>query len=354
MKITVTKQPKAKPDSSKLGFGKFYTDHMLVMEYERGKWGEPEIVPYAPFSIAPATNVLHYGQGIFEGAKAYKRADGSITVFRIDDNFKRMNNSARRMCMPQFEAEPVKRALFELIKLEEDWIPTGEGQALYIRPTMVADEEVLGVHASKRYKFFILLSPVVFYYANGMHPTKILVEEEYVRASIGGTGEAKCMGNYAASLIGAEKAEAAGYDQCLWLDASERKYVEEVGSMNIFFVIDKEIVTPALVGSILPGITRNSCLQVLKKYGFKDYTVSERRVSMDEIVAAYESGKLKESFGSGTAAVISPVGVIGYKGRDMLIGGGKMGEVTEYLYNTVTAIQRGMKPDDFGWVEKVK
>ncbi|MDE5618215.1 MAG: branched-chain amino acid aminotransferase, partial [Clostridia bacterium] len=332
----------------------YYTDHMLVMEYETGAWGEPEIMPYSAFSIAPATNVLHYGQGIFEGAKAYKNKEGKITIFRIDENFKRMNNSASRMCMPNFDVAPVKKALFELIKLEEEWIPTGEGQALYIRPTMISDEEVLGVHASKRYKLFILLSPVGFYYANGMQPTKILVEENYVRAAIGGTGEAKCMGNYAASLIGAEKAEAAGYDQCLWLDAKEHKYAEEVGSMNIFFVIDKEIVTPALVGSILPGITRKSCLEVLRKYGYKDYKVSERRISMDELACAYESGKLTESFGTGTAAVISPVGVIGYKGKDMLISGGKMGEVTAYLYDTITSIQRGNTADEFGWVEEIK
>lgn len=354
MKITKTEHPKAKPNPSNLGFGKYFTDHMLVMDYENGKWNEPEIVPYEPFALAPASNVLHYGQGIFEGAKAYKAADGKITVFRIDDNFIRMNNSARRMCMPSFDSEKVKKALFELIKLESDWIPTGEGQALYIRPTMIADQEVLGVHASKKYKFFIILSPVGFYYANGMQPTKIMVEEEYVRAPIGGTGEAKCMGNYAASLIGAEKAEAAGYDQCLWLDARDHKYVEEVGSMNIFFVLDKEIVTPALVGSILPGITRNSCLQVLRKYKFKDYTVSERRVSMDEIVQAYKDGKLREAFGSGTAAVISPVGVINYQGKDMIVNDGKMGEVTSYLYDTITGIQREKIKDEFGWVVEVQ
>ena len=269
MKITLTTKPKQKPDSSKLGFGKYFTDHMLVMDYEDGAWKEPEIVPYAPFAIAPATNILHYAQGIFEGAKAYKTKEGKVTVFRIDDNFIRMNKSATRLCMPNFDAKVVKDALFELIKLEKDWIPTEPGTALYIRPTLIANDEVLGVHASKKYKFFIILSPVGSYYAHGLQPTKILVEEKLVRASIGGTGEAKCMGNYAASLMGGEIANAKGYDQALWLDSSEHKYVEEVGSMNMFFVIGDEVVTPALVGSILDCITRKSSIQVLKKYGYK-------------------------------------------------------------------------------------
>lgn len=351
MKVTLTSNPKAKPDFSNLGFGKYFTDHMLVMEYEGGKWGEPEIVPYAPFAMAPATNVLHYAQSIFEGAKAYKNSEGKITVFRIDDNFVRMNNSAKRMCMPQIDGAKVKAALFELLKLEQDWIPTKPGTALYIRPFMFANEEVLGVHASHKYTFCIILSPVGSYYAHGLEPTKILVEEQLVRAFIGGTGEAKCSGNYACSLMGGEIANAKGYDQALWLDGKEHKYVEEVGSMNIFFVIGDEVVTPTLVGSILPGITRNSCIQVLKKYG---YNVSERRISMDEIVKAYEDGTLKESFGSGTAAVISPVGVIGYRGKDMIVGGGKMGEITAFLYDKITGIQQEKYPDEFGWVTEVK
>lgn len=351
MKVTLTTNPKQKPDSSKLGFGKYFTDHMLVMDYENGAWKEPEIVPYAPFEMYPATNVLHYAQGIFEGAKAYKTKEGKITVFRIDDNFIRMNNSATRMCMPNFDAKVVKAALFELLKLEKDWIPTEPGTALYIRPTMIANEEVLGVHASHKYKFFIILSPVGSYYAHGLQPTKILVEEELVRTAIGGTGEAKCMGNYAASLMGGEIANSKGYDQALWLDAKEHKYVEEVGSMNIFFVIGDEVVTPQLVGSILPGITRNSCIQVLKKYGYK---ISERRISMDEIVDAYNKGELKECFGSGTAAVISPVGLITYQGKDMVVNGGKMGEITSFLYDKITGIQSERYPDEFGWVTEVK
>ena len=223
--------------------------------------------------------------------------------------------------------------------------------ALYIRPTLVANEEVLGVHASKKYKFFIILSPVGSYYAHGLQPTKILVEETLVRASIGGTGEAKCMGNYAASLMGGEIANAKGFDQALWLDGAEHKYVEEVGSMNMFFVIGDEVVTPALVGSILDGITRRSCIEVLKKYGYK---VSERRISMDEIVEAYNSGMLKESFGSGTAAVISPVGLISYRGKDMVINGGKMGDITTFLYDKITGIQSERYEDEFGWVTEIK
>lgn len=351
MKITLTANPKKKPDFTKLGFGKYFSDHMLVTDYCDGKWSEPQIVPYASFQMPPATNILHYGQGIFEGAKAYKTKEGKITVFRIDDNFKRMNNSARRMCMPTFDAEVVKEALFELIKIEKDWIPTEPGTSLYIRPTMIADEEVLGVHASKKYKLFIILSPVGAYYANGLQPTKIMVEENLVRAAIGGTGEAKCMGNYACSLMAAEIANAKGYDQALWLDAKEHKYVEEVGSMNMFFVIGDEVVTPALVGSILPGITRDSVLQVLKKYGYK---ASERRVSMDEIEAAYDNGTLKEAFGSGTAAVISPVGTIAYRGREMVVNGGVMGEITAFLYDKITGIQNERYPDEFGWVTEIK
>lgn len=351
MKITLSKELKQKPDSSKLGFGKYFTDHMLVMDYENNAWKEPEIVPYAPFQIAPAMNILHYGQGIFEGAKAYKNGEGKITVFRIDDNFKRMNKSAQRMCMPTFDAEVVKKALFELIKIEKDWIPTQPGTALYIRPTLIASEEVLGVHVSKKYKFFIILSPVGSYYAHGLTPTKILVEEHFVRASIGGTGEAKCMGNYAASLLGGELANSKGYDQALWLDGNEHKYVEEVGSMNMFFVIGDEVVTPALVGSILDGITRRSCIEVLKKYGYK---VSERRISMDEVVEAYEKGQLKESFGSGTAAVVSPVGLITYRGKDMIINDGKMGEITSFLYDRITGIQSERYEDEFGWVTEIK
>lgn len=351
MKFIENKNLKQKPDFSHLGFGKYFTDYMLTMDYKDGKWEEPVIRPFEPFELSPATNVLHYAQGIFEGAKAYKADNGKITVFRIDDNLSRMNRSAERLCMPAFDSEEVKKCLFELIKLEKDWIPTADGTALYIRPTMISTDPVLGVHASHTYRFFIILSPVGAYYANGLAPTKILVEEQYVRASIGGTGEAKCMGNYAASLYAAELANKKGYDQTLWLDSNEHKYVEEVGSMNMFFVIDDEVITPALVGSILPGITRASCIEVLKKNGYK---ISERRISMDEVYQAYKDGRLKESFGSGTAAVISPVGTIGYRGEDMLINGGEMGKITSFLYDEITGIQREKIQDTYGWVTEIK
>lgn len=350
MKITITNSRKAKPDFTKLGFGKYFTDHMLVMDYADGKWSDPEIVPFENLSMSPATNILHYAQGIFEGVKAYKDAEGKITSFRLEENFARMNRSAERLCMPTIDAKVVMDALKELLILEQDWIPTAPGTALYIRPTMIATDPMLGVHAAHTYKFFIILSPVGAYYANGLQPTKILVEDEYVRVAVGGTGEAKCMGNYAASLLASEMAIKKGYDQVLWLDAKEHKYAEEVGAMNMFFVIDGEIITPALVGSILPGITRKSAIELLRSEG---YTVTERRISIDEIVKAYENGKLDEAFGTGTAAVISPVGIIGYKGRDMIINNQEMGKITAELYDKLTGIQYGRLEDKFGWVNHI-
>lgn len=350
MKITITTNPKAKPNFDNLGFGKYFTDHMLVMDYKDGAWGEPEIVPFGAFELSPANNCLHYAQGIFEGAKAYKTAEGKITAFRLEENFARMNRSATRMCMPNFDTDKVMTALYELLKLEQDWIPTKQGTALYIRPTMISTDPVLGVHASHTYRFYIILSPVGAYYANGMKPTKILVEEHYVRAAIGGTGEAKCMGNYAASLLASEMAIQKGYDQVLWLDAKEHKYAEEVGAMNMFFVIDDEVITPELVGSILPGITRKSSVELLRSLGYK---VTERRISLDEIAEAYDQGRLKEAFGTGTAAVVSPVGVIGYKGRDMIVNNQEMGPITATLYDNLTGIQYGRLEDKFGWINKI-
>lgn len=347
MKITKTQHPKQKPDFSKLGFGKYFTDHMLVMDYENGAWKEPEIVPYAPFEMDPSTTVLHYGQGIFEGLKAYKNAEGKITLFRPRDNLIRMNNSARRLCMPELDVDSMLQAMKELVLLEQDWIPTEPGTALYLRPTMVGTAAELGVHPSSKYRFYIILSPVGAYYATGLKPTRILIEEHFVRAPLGGTGEAKCMGNYAASLLAGNVAKEKGYEQVLWLDAKEHKYVEEVGAMNMFFVIDGVVKTPALVGSILPGITRNSVLQILRKEGMP---CEETRVSVDEIVKAYEEGRLAEAFGSGTAAVISPVGVLGYQGKDLVINGNEMGPITSYLYDKLTGIQYGREKDEYGWI----
>lgn len=350
MKITLTQQKKAKPDFTKLGFGKYFTDHMLIMDYKDGAWCEPEIVPYGSFSLDPSTCVLHYGQGIFEGLKAYKNAEGKITMFRPYDNFKRMNRSAERLCMPTIDVDKMVEWLKELILVDEEWIPTAPGTALYIRPTMVATDAMLGVHPGHTYRFFIILSPVGSYYPNGLQPTKILVENEYVRAPLGGTGEAKCMGNYAASLLAGDIANKKGYEQVLWLDSNEHKYVEEVGAMNMFFVFDGVVKTPALVGSILPGITRDSVLQILRAEG---KPVEECRISVDEIVAMNEAGKLDEAFGSGTAAVISPVGVLNIAGEDKVINNFEMGPITSYLYDKLTGIQYGRYEDTFGWVVKV-
>lgn len=353
MKITKAATLKQKPDFSSLGFGKYFTDHMVIMRYDakNGGWGEAEIVPYGMFDINPASCILHYGQGIFEGLKAYKSESGRITLFRPRDNFKRMNNSAKRLCMPEIDVEKVMSALNQLILLEKDWIPTLPNTSLYIRPFMFANEDFLGVKPSGKYIFSIILSPVGSYYSGGLKPTKIMIEDELTRASSGGTGEAKCLGNYAASLLGGEKAKKAGFDQVLWLDSAEKKYVEEVGSMNMFFVIDGTVVTPMLDGSILPGITRNSSIQMLKKYGYK---VEERHISVDEIFAAQENGKLNEAFGTGTAAVISPVGTISYKGKTLVLNNNEMGKITSWLYDKLTGIQTGRYADEFNWTVEVK
>ena len=349
MKITMATKTKQKPDSNSLGFGKYFTDHMLVMRYDaaNGGWQETAIMPYSDFSLDPASCVLHYGQGIFEGLKAYKNDKGEITMFRPSDNFKRMNRSAERLCMPTLDVDRAVKELEQLVELEKEWIPTQKGTSLYVRPFMVADEAFLGVHPSKKYIFCIILSPVGSYYANGLAPVKIYVEDVLTRAAVGGTGEAKCLGNYAASLLGAEKAKKMGYEQVLWLDAAEKKYVEEVGAMNMFFVIDGTVVTPMLDGSILPGITRNSAIQVLKKAGYK---VEERHVSVDEIIEALKNGKLDEAFGTGTAAVISPVGTIGYKDQVYTINNNEIGKISLWLYDQITGIQTGRIEDTFNWV----
>ena len=348
MKIIKRETLKQKPSpDTELGFGHYFTDYMFTMKYTQSEgWHDPMIEPNEPQRFDLGTSIFHYAQGIFEGMKAFIQPDGSIAVFRPEENWARMNRSAERMCIPQFPSDVVEEGLEELLKLEKDWIPTKPGTALYIRPTIVATRVMLGVHASTEYLFFIILSPVGSYYAHGLEPTKLLVEDFYVRSAIGGTGEAKCLGNYAASMKAGEEAEKKGFDQVLWLDAKDKKYVEEVGSMNMFFVINGEVVTPALVGSILPGITRKSCLQVLRDKG---YPVSERRISIDEVVEASGNGTLNEAFGTGTAAVISPVGLIRYKDKDYVINGGKMGEITKMLYDTITGIQYGKLEDVYGW-----
>jgi branched-chain amino acid aminotransferase len=353
MKITTTlaRQPKPKPDETKLGFGTKFTDHMYNMDYSPEKgWHNPRIEPYGPISMDPATMVLHYGQGVFEGLKAYRTAAGRIQLFRPLDNFRRLNRSNEILCIPRFDENLALEALKELIKIEQDWVPRVPETSLYIRPTIFASDPFLGVRASHTYRFFIILSPVGAYYPEGFNPVKILVETEHVRAVPGGTGEAKTLGNYAASLLAGQKAHDAGFTQVLWLDGVERKYIEEVGSMNIFFVIDGEVLSPALQGSILPGITRDTVLQLARMWKLR---VSERRISIQEVLQASETGTLQEVFGSGTAAVISPVGQIKYGSRSITVGDGNVGPLSKRLYTAITDIQYGRAEDPKGWVVPV-
>ncbi len=354
MKISITKTtaPKAKPvDESKLGFGKIFTDHMFIMDYsaEEG-WHDARIVPFDYLPIHPASTVLHYGTEIFEGLKAYRTADGSINMFRPMENIKRMNNSAERLCLPQIDEKDHLQIFDTMVELEKDWIPHSEGTSLYLRPFMFGNEPHLGVHAVKEATYVLICSPVGAYYAEGINPVKIAIESEDVRAVKGGTGYAKCGGNYAASLRAGEKAEKKGFTQVLWLDGVNRKYIEEVGSMNVMFKIDGEIVTPELTGSVLPGVTRKSCVELLKAKGFK---VSERLISVDELYEAAKNGKLEEAWGTGTAAVVSPIGWLSYKDEEFVVNGGKIGEVTQALYDELTGIQWGRVEDKYDWCHKV-
>ena len=352
LNITVERNPnpKEKP-TGKLGFGKIFTDHMFVMDYTDGiGWHDPRIIPYQNFSLDPASMVFHYGQEMFEGLKAYPSENGDVYLFRPDMNAKRTNASNERLCIPQLPEEDFVQAVKAVVDIDRDWIPTEPGTSLYIRPFIFATEPFLGVDVSKTYTFAVILSPVGAYYESGLEPVGIWIEDDYVRAVRGGMGFAKTGGNYAASLIAQVKAHDDGYSQVLWLDGVERKYIEEVGAMNIFFKIDGKIVTPMLNGSILPGITRNSVLELCRHAG---YDVEERKISVDELIEAQKSGKLEEVFGSGTAAVISPVGKLRYKDDVMVIGDGSIGPVSQWLYDTVTGIQRGTAEDPFGWRVKV-
>ena len=352
IKITKTATPKAKPaDESKLGFGKIFTDHMFIMNYTEGKgWHDARIVPYENISLSPAAMVFHYGQEMFEGLKAYRGASGEPRLFRPDMNAKRTNATNERLCIPQLPEEYFVEAVKTLVKVDADWIPKAPGTSLYIRPFIIATDDFLGVAPSKTYMFMIILSPSGAYYASGLAPVGIWIEDDYVRAVRGGIGFAKTGGNYAASLAAQVKAHDGGYSQVLWLDGVERKYIEEVGAMNIFFKIDGKVVTPALSGSILPGITRNSVVTLCKSWG---YEVEERKISVDELIEAQNTGKLEEVFGTGTAAVISPVGTLRYKDDVMTIGDGSIGELSQKLYDTVTGIQNGTVEDEFGWVTLV-
>jgi branched-chain amino acid aminotransferase len=345
-------QLQEKPDETKLGFGKHFTDYMFVMDYDEGiGWHDAVIMPYGPIPMNPSTVVLHYAQETFEGLKAYRRADGKIQLFRPEMNARRMINSNNRLCMATIPEEMFVEAVNELVKVEEAWVPSEPETSLYIRPFAFATESTLGVHKAKAYKFIIILSPVGAYYAEGINPVKIMVEDEYVRAVRGGTGFTKCGGNYAGSIIGQVKAEKAGCAQVLWLDGEERKYVEEVGSMNIMFKIDGEIYTAPTDGTVLPGVTRDSIIHILKDWGYK---VNESRLSIDDLMQAGRDGKLEEVFGTGTAAVISPVGGLIYKDEELTINDFKIGELTQKLYDTLTGIQWGKLEDKYNWTRLVK
>lgn len=350
--ITKTNCPKAKPqDESKLGFGKIFTDHMFLMDYSEGEgWHNGRIVPFGPIPTNPASTVFHYGAEIFEGMKAYRAANGKIQLFRPMENIKRLNNSAERLCLPQLDEEGCLDILKTMVELEKDWVPHSEGTSLYIRPFLYGNDPHLGVHAVKNAVFAVICSPVGAYYAEGINPVKIAIESEDVRAVRGGTGYAKCGGNYAASLRAGQRAEEKGYTQVLWLDGVHRKYIEEVGAMNVMFKINGKIVTPALTGSVLPGITRKSCVELLKDWG---YTVEERAFSVDELFEAAENGTLEEAWGTGTAAVVSPIGHLFYNGKEYTVANNEIGELTQKLYDELTGIQWGKCTDKHGWTEEV-
>ncbi len=352
IKYELVANKKEKPDFNSLGFGKYFTDHMFIMDYNEGMgWHDARIVPYQNLSLDPACMVFHYAQEMFEGLKAYRTPKGEIQLFRPDKNIERMNNTNERLCIPKIDPADALEAIKALVAVEADWVPNVEGTSLYIRPFIIATDVQLGVHPSKSYKFMVILSPVGAYYAEGIKPVKIFVEREYVRAVRGGTGFAKIGGNYAASLIGQEKAEKMGYSQVLWLDGIEHKYIDEVGAMNVFFVIDGTVVTPALdEGNILPGVTRASCIKLLESMGYK---VEERKLAIEEVVEAYKAGKLNEAFGTGTAAVVSPMGLLDDGINKMVINNGEIGEIAQKLYDTLTGIQWGRCEDSFGWTVKV-
>jgi branched-chain amino acid aminotransferase len=351
IEITLSSNKKQKPNSSELEFGKVFTDHMFMMDYTEGTgWHDPRVVPYQPITLDPASMIFHYGQTVFEGLKAYLSKDDTVLLFRPDQNMKRLNRSNNRLCIPAIDEELVLEALKALIATDKEWIPTAEGTSLYIRPFIISTEPYLGVAASKTYKLMIILSPVGSYYKEGINPVKIHVEDNYVRAVAGGTGKAKTAGNYAGSLKAQDEAAAKGFSQVLWLDGVEKKYIEEVGSMNIFFKINGEIVTPKLNESILAGVTRSSVIELLKSW---DIPVIEKQISIEEIFEYYRNGQLEEAFGTGTAAVISPVGQLNWKEEQLVINHGETGEIAKKLYDTLTGIQTGRVADPFNWIVEI-
>ena len=351
IKITRAATLKEKPDSSKLVFGKAMTDHMLIIDYDAGQgWHDARIIPYGPLQIDPAAKVLHYAEEIFEGLKAYRTSDGSIQLFRVRDNIDRMNKSADRLCLPQIPEELAVSAIKKLVEVEQDWVPHEKDTSLYIRPFMIGLDAALGVHSSHHVQFIVVVCPVGAYYPEGLNPVKIYIENEDVRAVKGGTGMAKTGGNYAASLRAGNRAEERGYSQVLWLDGVHRKYIEEVGAMNVMFKVNGKILTPDLNGSVLDGITRRSCIQLLKDWG---YEVEERRISAEELFTAAESGELEEAWGTGTAAVVSPIGELAMGDKKVTVSGGKIGEITQKLYDELTGIQWGRLADPHGWITKL-
>lgn len=351
IKVELTTSPKQKPDPNNLHFGELFTDHMFVMDYTEGRgWHDPRIIPYQPLVLDPSCMIFHYGQAIFEGLKAYKSKDGRVLLFRPQKNMERVNISNDRLCIPPIDPEFAVQAIRKLVDLEKDWIPQAEGTSLYIRPFIIATDSYLGVRPSKTFKFMVILSPVGAYYPEGIDPVKIYVESFYVRAVKGGVGFAKTPGNYAASIKAQMEAHEKGYTQVLWLDGVEKKYVEEVGTMNVFFKINGEVITPALEGSILAGVTRDSTIDLLKNWGVP---VRERRISIQEIYDAHEQGTLEEAFGTGTAAVISPIGELNWDGKIIEINKGEIGEISSRIYHSITGIQKGELEDPFGWTVEV-
>lgn len=352
IKIQLSTAKKEKPNAAYLGFGKYFTDHMFMMDYsEELGWHDPQILPYAPISLDPSAMIFHYGQSVFEGLKAYIAENGEARVFRPEKNIQRLNRSNDRMNIPLIDEAFVLKAIKKIVSIDKDWIPTAPDTALYIRPFVFSTEPYIGVVPAKEYKFMIILSPVGSYFEGGMNPIKIAVESDSVRAVYGGTGEAKTGGNYAASFKAQKEAEKKGFSQVLWLDGVERKYIEEVGAMNVFFKIDGVVVTPSLHGSILHGVTRDSVIHLLKSW---DIPVSERRISIDEIYEASANGLLEEAFAAGTAAVILPIGQLTYQNKDAVINDRKIGAISKRVYDTLTGIQYGTVEDKFNWIETIE
>ena len=351
IRITKARTLKPHPKDSELTFGTVFTDHMFRMDYKEGKgWFDPRVEPYAAFPMDPASAVLHYAQAIFEGLKAFRGVDGKVRLFRPQKHVERLNNSARRMCIPPLDAETALRSIVTLVGVEKAWVPRSLGTSLYVRPTIIATEPFLGVRPAHSYLYFVILSPVGAYYPEGMNPVKILVVDKYVRAVEGGVGAAKTGANYAASLLPAEEAKHAGFTQVLYLDGVHRKYIDEVGTMNIMVKIQDEVITPPLTGTILPGVTRDSALTLMREWDLK---VSERQISIDEVALAHKQGTLQEVWGTGTAAVISPVGELVYKGEKMVINKGEIGPLTQKLFDAIVAVQYAQAPDPHGWTVEV-